>query len=331
MSGRARYGFDATGFSRLISGLMTDRITILGIFVADATFRAERTPVMGETVIADSFALSPGGKGSNQAIAAAKLGANVSFLSKLGKDTFADMAFQIWQDAGVDPHVSQVASSYTGAANIFVDNTTGENAIVVCPGAAQTISVADIEADAKVIESSALFMTQLEQPVPAARRALEIARAAGVRTILNPAPATTLPDGMLALCDYVTPNEHEAEMLTGMPVRSIDDARRAAQAFLDAGVGTAVITLGERGAVVCSDGVSEHVPAFDFGTVVETTGAGDAFSGAFATALVRGDNLVDAVRFGCAAASLSVSRPGAALSMPTLSEVEAFLGSRAGP
>jgi len=309
---------------------MNNRIVILGIFVADATFRAERAPVMGETVIGDSFSLSPGGKGSNQAVAAAKLGANVTFISKLGFDPFADMAFKTWDEAGVDPQISQSADSYTGAANILVDKATGENAILVCPGAATTISEADIEANADVIRSGSLFMTQLEQPVGTAMRAFEIARAAGIRTILNPAPATALPDGMLSMCDFVTPNEHEAEMLTGMPVSSIDEARRVAQAFLSKGVGNAVITLGERGAVVCSEGVDEHVPAFDYGAVVETTGAGDAFNGAFAAALVRGDDLVDAVRFGCAAASVSVSRPGAALSMPDLTEVETFLRSRDG-
>lgn len=309
---------------------MNDRIVILGIFVADATFRAERAPHMGETVIGDSFSLSPGGKGSNQAVAAAKLGANVTFLSKLGLDPFAEMAFKTWDEVGVKSQVTQVADSYTGAANIFVDKGTGENAILVCPGAATTISAADIEANAEVIRSSAIFMTQLEQPVPAALRALEIARGAGVRTILNPAPATTLPEGMLALCDYVTPNEHEAEVLTGMPARSIDEARRAAEAFLSKGVGHAVITLGRRGAVVCSGGVSEHVPAFDYGSVVETTGAGDAFNGALAAALVRGDDLVAAVRFGCAGASISVSRPGTAYSMPNLTEVETFLASHDG-
>ena len=308
---------------------MTDRITILGIFVADATFRAARAPDMGETVIADSVAVSPGGKGSNQAVAAAKLGAKVVFLSKLGIDAFADMALKLWAETGVEPQVTQHADSYTGAANIFVHHETGENAIMVCPGAALTISEADIEAKADLIRASALFMTQLEQPVAAAQRALEIARGAGVPTILNPAPATALPDGLLALCDYATPNEHEAEALTGLPVRSIDDAHRAAQALRDTGVGTAVITLGERGAVLSTDGVSEHVPAFDAGGVVETTGAGDAFNGAFAAALVRGAAPLDAVRFGCAAAALSVSRPGAALSMPNREEVETLMNGAA--
>ncbi len=159
----------------------------------------------------------------------------------------------------------------------------------------------------------------------AAVRALEIARQAGVRTILNPAPAHSLPEGMLALCDYVTPNETETEALTGVEVTSVDDARRAAEVFLSKGVAAAVITLGERGALFHSARQSELVPAVDAGAVVETTGAGDAFNGGFATALARGDDPLDAVRFGCAAAGISVTRPGTAPSMPTLAEVEALL------
>ena len=150
-----------------------------------------------------------------------------------------------------------------------------------------------------------------------------------MRTILNPAPANSLPDGMLALCDFVTPNESETEGLTGMEVRSADDARRAADVVLSKGVGAAVITLGEKGALFHSEGRSELVEAFDAGPVKETTGAGDAFNGGFAVALARGEDPVTAVRFGCAAAGISVTRPGTAPSMPTLAEVEDLLrGSR---
>lgn len=163
----------------------------------------------------------------------------------------------------------------------------------------------------------------------AAVRALEIARAAGVRTILNPAPAASLPDGMLALCDYLTPNESEAEGLTGVKVESVDDARRAAEAFLSKGVGAAVITLGARGALLHSAQHSELVPSVDAGPVVETTGAGDAFNGGFATALARGDDPVDAVRFGCAAAGISVTRRGTTPAMPTLAEVEDLMRQNA--
>ncbi len=308
---------------------MAGKIVILGVFVADTAYRADRAPRMGETILGNSFALGPGGKGSNQAVAAAKLGADVSFLSKLGRDPFADMALETWAEAGVKPVVTQSDDSYTGAAYIFVEEATGDNAIIVCPGAAATIRAADVEAEADLIRSASIFATQLEQPLDAAVRALEIARAAGVRTILNPAPAGSLPDGMLALCDFLTPNESETEALTGVTVASVDDARRAAELFVAKGVGAVVITLGERGALFQSARRSEHVPSFDAGPVVETTGAGDAFNGGFAAALARGDDPIEAVRFGCAAAGISVTRPGTAPSMPTLAEVEGLIGKRA--
>lgn len=304
---------------------MAGAIVILGVFVADTAYRADRAPRMGETIMGNSFALGPGGKGSNQAVAAARLGADVTFISRLGRDPFADMALKTWADAGVKPQVTQSDDSYTGAAYIFVEEATGDNAIIVCPGAAANIAAADIEANADLIGSAAVFVTQLEQPMAAAIRALEIAKAGGVQTILNPAPANSLPDGMLALCDFVTPNETEAEALTGVAVNTVDDARQAADAFLAKGVGAAIITLGEKGALFHAEGLSELVPAFDAGPVVETTGAGDAFNGGFAVALARGDDPVAAVRLGCATAGISVTRPGTAPSMPSLAEVEDLL------
>ena len=308
---------------------MTGRIVILGVFVADTAYRADRAPRMGETVLGNSFALGPGGKGSNQAVAAARLGADVAFLSKLGRDPFGEMALKTWAEAGVTPKVTQSDESYTGAAYIFIEEVTGENAIIICPGVAATIAPADIEAEADLIRKAAVFVTQLEQPMDAAVRALEIAREAGVTTILNPAPAAGLPDGMLALCDYVTPNESETEGLTGVPVATPDDAERAAAIFLEKGVGTAVITLGEKGALFHSAQRTVQVPAVDAGPVVETTGAGDAFNGGFATALARGTDPVEAVRFACATAGISVTRPGTAPSMPSLAEVEALMARHA--
>ena len=304
---------------------MAGSIVILGVFVADTAYRADRAPRMGETILGNKFALGPGGKGSNQSVAVGRLGGDVTFLSKLGKDPFADMALKTWAEAGVKPRVEQSDASYTGAAYIFIEEATGDNAIIICPGVAATISPADIDANADLIRGASVFMTQLEQPMDAAVRALTIAHGAGVTTILNPAPAAALPDGMLALCDYVTPNETEAEELTGISVATEDDARKAGDAFLAKGVKGAVITLGERGALFHTADRSELVPAFNAGPVVETTGAGDAFNGGFATALARGDDPVAAVRYGCATAGISVTRPGTAPSMPTREEVEALL------
>lgn len=304
---------------------MPGHIAILGVFVADTAYRADRPPRMGETIMGNSFALGPGGKGSNQAVAAARAGGKTHFISKLGRDAFADLAFSIWTDAGVTPAVSQHDDSYTGAAFIFIEEATGNNAIIICPGVAATISPADVEARADLISGASVFITQLEQPMEAAHRALEIARAGGARTILNPAPAAEVPRETLALCDIVTPNESEAEGITGIAVGSVDDARQAAQAFLDMGVGAAVITLGENGAFYMDSQTSAHVPPFDAGPVVETTGAGDAFNGGFAVALSEGAAPVDAVRFGCATAAISVTRSGTAPSMPTRAEIDALL------
>ncbi len=304
---------------------MSGKIVILGIFVADTAHRAERQPRMGETILGRSFALGPGGKGSNQSVAAARAGGTVHFITRLGRDAFADMARATWRDAGVIAEVSEDTESYTGSAHIFIDDATGENAIIVSPGAAGRISAADVEARAALIGGAAVFVTQLEQPMEAARRGLEIARAGGARTILNPAPAAAVPAEMLALCSYITPNESEAAGITGLPVTSVSEARKAAEWFQNHGVGAAVITLGEKGALYHDATQSVHVPACAAGPVVETTGAGDAFNGAFAAALSRGDDPVAAVRFGCAAAGISVTRPGAAQSMPDLAEIEALL------
>jgi len=301
------------------------RVVILGVFVADTAYRAERQPRMGETVMGQGFALGPGGKGSNQAVAAARAGAETHFISRLGRDTFADMALATWARAGVTPAVTQHADGYTGAAYIFVEAATGNNAIIVSPGVAGDISVADIEARADLIGGAAVFVTQLEQPIPAAVRALEIARAGGAVTILNPAPAAPLPAGMLALCDYVTPNESEAEALTGLPVTTPDEALGAAKALPALGCRAAVITLGGQGALFHDGARTVHVPAFDAGPVVETTGAGDAFTGGFAAALARGMDPVDAVRFGSATAGISVTRAGTAPAMPSLAEIQALL------
>ena len=307
---------------------MAARIAILGIFVVDATFRTPRLPRMGETVIGESVALSPGGKGSNQAVAAARLGADVRFISRVGRDSFADMGLAAWAEAGVDPLVARSDTAATGAAAVLVDATTGENAIVVCTGAASEISEADVDAAAEAIRSADVFVTQFEQPLPAALRALAIAREAGVTTVLNPAPAAQAPAEMLRLSDYVTPNEAEADALTGIPVDDEDGARRAAAALRDRGAGAAVITLGARGALIDGSEGAAFVPSFRAGPVVETTGAGDAFNGAFAVALAEGRNPASAVRFGCAAAGISVTRPGTARSMPTRVETEALLAGK---
>ena len=300
-------------------------VAILGIYVADLAFKAARQPVMGETILGSAFAMGPGGKGSNQSVAAARAGAAVTFITKLGKDNFGDAALAMYAKEGIAVLAPQDPSNSTGAAYIFLEEGTGSNAIIVVAGAAGTIGVADVEANAAAITNAKIFMTQLEQPIPAAFRALQIARSAGTTTIFNPAPAAVLDDAIYKLCDYITPNESEAAMLTGIAVTDIASAKMAADTLLTKGVGTVIITLGGQGSLLHSKTQSVHIPIYSAGKVVDTTGAGDAFNGGFAAALARGEDPVAAAHFGSAVAGISVTKSGTAPSMPQLAEVRALL------
>ena len=300
-------------------------IVILGVFVADTAYRASRQPKIGETIIGNEFSLGPGGKGSNQAVAAALAGGNVHFISRLGKDDFANMAISLWEKSGITPHVTQYSDSYTGAAYIFIEDKTGNNAIIVSPGAAANINDDDITANRELIQGSRVFMTQLEQSLDAAGTALSFAKEGGAITILNPAPAQPLGENILKLCDFVTPNEIEAEQITGIPVKSINDAEIAAGKLLEKGASAAVITLGEQGALFKDNNQIIHQPSYEVGPVVETTGAGDAFNGGLAVALAEEMPIDKALRFACATASISVTRQGTAPSMPDRHEIDTLI------
>jgi len=307
-----------------------NRITVLGSFVADLAFRVDRLPARGETLLGPSFALGPGGKGSNQAVAAARAGGHVSFISKLGRDPFGDIARKLYAEDGIDTGHVYEASVPTGAAAILIDAASGDNAIIVVPGACFTITTEEVDAAHDLVASSAVLMAQLELPLEIVIHGLKLARSLGVTTILNPAPAASLPDELYPLVDYITPNESEAEALTGVAVASIADAERAADVFLARGVKNAIITLGAQGAFVKNAMLTAHVAALDAGAVVETTGAGDAFNGGLAVALTEGLGLEAAVRFGCATAAISVTRPGTAPSMPLRTEIDCLLDSSYG-
>ena len=307
----------------------TKPITIMGSFVADLAFRTERIPAWGETILGASFALGPGGKGSNQAVAAARAGGNVTFLCKLGRDAFGDLARRTYAEEGIDTQfIFDSAEQGTGAAAIIIDEARGENAIIVVPGAGYQLAAAEVDRARERIAESAIFMTQLEVPVAVAEHGLKLARSLGVTTILNPAPAVPFPAHIYALCDYLTPNETEAAALTGLPVGTIAEAEHAADVLLARGVGSVVVTLGAQGAFVKNSKLARLVPAVEFGAVVETTGAGDAFSGGFAVALSEGADVATAARFGCAVAGISVTRRGTAPSMPHRAEVDAVLRRR---
>ena len=307
-------------------------ITIMGVFVADLAFRTPKLPAWGETVLGLSFKLGPGGKGSNQAIAAARMGGAVAFVSKLGRDTFGDIARRAYAEEGIDTRfLFETTEHATGGAAILVDAAKGDNAIVVFPGSCAHLTTEEIDQVRAVIGSSAIFMTNLELPVPIVMHGLKIARRLGVTTILNPAPAVAVPEAIFELCDYLTPNETEATGLSGVSVASVDDAARAAEALIARGSRNVVITLGGRGALIKSGSLTQHTPAIEVGALVDTTGAGDAFCGAFAVALAEGLDPVASTRYGCAAAGVKVTRWGTAPAMPKRAEVDALLiGFKAG-
>lgn len=298
----------------------------MGSFVADLAFRTPALPQWGQTILGSEFRLGPGGKGSNQAVAAARLGGNVTFVTKLGRDAFGDLARRTYADEGIDTRFCfETPDAATGAASIVVHESKGENAIVVVPGSSFHMTTKEVDQAGALIKESAIFLTQLELPLAIVEHGLRLARSLGVATILNPAPALDLPRDLYPLCDYFTPNESEAAALIGRSIASAGDATRAADELLALGVRNVIITLGGDGALVKNRDVTEHVRAFDAGPVVETTGAGDAFNGGLAIALAEGLDVVAATRFGCAVAGISVTRHGTAPSMPRRAEVDALL------
>jgi len=301
-------------------------IVVLGIFAADLVFQADRLPTIGETLLGRGFSIGSGGKGSNQAIAAARAGGKVGLITRIGADAFGDLARSAWRAEGIiTDAISIDAGQPTGAAFIFVSAATGDNAIIVTPGAAGRISAADTAAAASMIAGAKVFMTQLEQPVEAALAGLEAARQAGVITIFNPAPAIAVPESIWRFCDWTTPNETEAAALSDVAYDGVDGALHAADALGRRGVRNVLITLGEKGALLHGEvGTALFSPLAD-ATVVDTTGAGDAFNAGFAVALAEGRSAEDAIRFATAVAGLSVGRPGTAASMPTRPEIEAAL------
>jgi ribokinase len=304
---------------------MKAKIAILGIFVADLTFRAKRLPIMGETLMGQGFAMGPGGKGSNQSVAAARAGGHVRLITKIGRDAFGDIALRTWKEDGIDTaFVTQIDDAPTGAAFIFVSSETGDNAIIVEPGASGKVTAEDVSQAEAAIKDAKVFITQLETSVDAGRRGLETARRHGVTTVFNPAPSARIDPAIYGLCDYVTPNETEAGDITGVVVDSIEDARAAGNRLLEMGVGNALITLGANGVLLHNARQSVHIAGFKV-KVVETTGAGDALNGGFAVALAEGRDPTDAARFGCATAALSVTKSGTAPSMPRREEIERML------
>ena len=298
---------------------MPAKIVVVGSFNADLTSYMQRMPRPGETVHGERFVTGAGGKGSNQAVAAARLGAEVTFIGRLGKDVFAELAYEIWDAEGVNrDFVAQDDEVATGVAPIQVDSR-GENSIVVVLGANLRVQRADIDAARQTIAAADILIAQLEINLDMVAYALETAKSLGVTTILNPAPAAPLPASTLALADYVTPNETELEALGGS-----GEVVTAARTLLSRDDQVAVVTLGAAGAQIVSRASAAAVPGFAV-DVVDTTGAGDAFNAGLAVALAEGAALDAAARFANATAALCVTKLGTARSTPYRKEVDALL------
>ncbi|MCY3832766.1 MAG: ribokinase [Chloroflexi bacterium] len=302
---------------------MTAKIVVVGSFNADLVSYMERMPRPGETVHGERFATGAGGKGSNQAVAATRLGADVTFIGRLGSDVFANLAYEIWQAEGVNhDFVSRDNEVATGVAPILVDGA-GENMIVVVLGANLRLRQSDIDAARDRIAEADLLIIQREINLDIVPYALRTAKELGVKTILNPAPADGAARETLELADILTPNEIELETLSG---GAAEDLVAAARALLTRADQTAVVTLGAQGARIVKPAETAVVPTFAV-DVVDTTGAGDTFNAALAVGLAEGMALPDAVRFANAAAALCVTKPGAADSAPYRADVDALLRS----
>lgn len=301
-----------------------NKILVIGSSNMDLVIQVPRCPAAGETLFGSSFTTNYGGKGANQAVAVARIGSGVTFMTKLGNDTFGQQMRQHFSEEGMDlTHILTDAESPTGTALITVEDK-GENRIIVVPGANARLTENDVESLSAEINSCRFVLTQLEIPLPTVLRVAEMTSAAGKQLILNPAPARPLPDSLLQKVFLITPNETEAEILTGIRVSDVESARRAALWFREKGVQQIVITMGSQGAFVFTDDFQGMVPAYKV-KAIDTTAAGDVFNGALTVALSEGKTTADAARFGCAASALAVMRPGAQSSIPTRTEIDAFL------
>lgn len=317
---------------------LSGQVVVIGSANLDVTVTVSTLPREGETVLGGALLLSNGGKGANQAVAALRAGADVRFLAKLGRDPFGDRICRDLTAAGLPADgLLRDESAPTGVALIVVDRH-GRNQIAVAPGSNRLLLPVDVEQHEPFLAQGTVLLVQLEIPIVTVERALRFAKAHGMTTILNPAPASPLSDDLLRHVDLLTPNETEAEVLTGMVVSDLPGAVAAAKALLARGPHVVIVTLGSRGALLCTASGVRHLPAFPV-EAVDTTAAGDAFNGALATAIAgksladalyagRFQLLEDAVRFANAAGALTTTRRGAQESLPAKADIERLLAER---
>jgi len=309
-------------------------ILVVGSLNTDLVVRTPRFPQPGETISGEDLQVIPGGKGANQAVAAARLGANVSMLGRVGKDNFGDFLINNLQSNNVNTHLIQRDDASTGTATIIVDSN-GQNSIVLSAGANGKVSSLDVEHAS--FSTFDLLLLQLEIPTLTVLSAAKFAKPNGVRIILNPAPAKQLPDELISLADFIIPNEIELSLLTGMEVTDIPSTEKAAHALLEKGAQNVIVTLGSKGALIVNKETSTHVDTYPV-DVIDTTAAGDAFIGGFASILdsasllakpqEQSPALQKAVRYGCACGALATTKFGAQPSLPTKEEVEKFIRAK---
>lgn len=302
------------------------QIVVLGSLNMDLVIQAPRHPQPGETLTGSAYHTFPGGKGANQAVAAARLGKQVTMIGCVGPDAFGDALISNLLANGVDAACIDRSAGATGVALITV-NAAGENTIVLAPGANARMSPEIVTRYKNAIAAATAVLLQLEVPLPAVEAAAELAHEHGVPVILNPAPARPLSAGLLRRVTYLIPNQHEAALLTGLPTGADEEAAEAALALRAAGVGTVILTLGERGALVSTGDQQVMVSSFPT-PVVDTTAAGDAFVAAFTVALTEGRPPVEAATWGCAAGALACATLGAQPSLPRRWSVSELAGSR---
>ena len=296
-------------------------ISVLGIFVADISFSGTKIPAIGETILGDKYNIGPGGKGCNQAIAIARLGGRVDFISKIGKDAYGELALNTLKKNEIKTeNIIQDANLQTGVAGILIDKKSGKNAINVIVGAPTTLKINEISKQINIIKDSKIFLTQLEVPKDVTLHCLKIAKENGCITILNPAPASEITKEFYNNIDYFTPNETEAEFYTGIKITSEKEAKLAAHKLISFGVKKVIITLGEKG-LFYSDGQDEIYLKANSVKTVDTTGAGDAFNGGLAFGLSKGKSIKECLELANKVAGISTTKLGAGDAMPYLADI----------
>jgi len=296
-------------------------ISVLGIFVADISFSGPKIPIIGETILGHKYNVGPGGKGCNQAIAIARLGGEVNFISKIGKDAYGELALSTLKKNNINTdNIIQDENLQTGVAGILIDQNSGENAINVIVGAPSSLKISEINKQINLIKNSKIFLTQLEVPKDVTLHCLKTAKENGCLTILNPAPASEITKEFFSNIDFFTPNETEAEFYTEIKITNEADAKKAAEKFINFGIKKVIITLGEKG-LFYSDGKEEIYLKANQVKAIDTTGAGDAFNGGLAFGLLKGKSIKECLELANRVAGISTTKLGAGNAMPFLKDI----------